>query len=1046
MADYRGRGRGGERGRGGGGGGERGRGGGGGSRGRGRGRGDFDGAGQGRGRGSATFSGYQGHDRGGRGAGRGAGRGRPDKFAGEGAVFISSNTAPRIDPAVTKLEDQLIIGQGASTLATQLAKTTLSDTSKPGSISLPHRPAFGNGGQKVTLWANYFKLNASAKEPLLKYSLTAARVDKKPKPEQKGKGSASQAGKDEGPKGKKLHSIIKSALDTVASSSIYATEFKSQVITLKPLSLPEDKTVDVHYRDEGKDDLYKVTFAGPVSVDLPALLKYLTTMHDPTGDESFPKFEDVLDAISIITGYHARSHSATSALGRSRYFALDKDMEFKDTKFPEYSRILRGYFQSARPATGRLILNVNVSTGVFRPTGLVSDLWNRISQDSRDQDRGKRESLNRIVSRLRARCMIPSEEKNKPPRFMQKTICGLADSRDGSGQGGLGNEQPQVTQFGAPAGKVKFYLRAPAPPGLKANAFCSVADYYKNKYGRHVDTNCPVVNVGTKKKPIYMPADLVEIIDGQPLQRKTNPGETRDMILFACRSPFANATSVSEAGRKVLGLDGSQILHDFGIQVDKTLLAVQGRELPPPTIQYSGQKLIPVKEGEWNMENVKVLKPGWKIERWFWFSVEASGGYQVDHSQVLGAMQQWINFLRQNQGLQISDIPIQCGVDTRVTVQYNQPAEGPIRAAFSKLKAYKPQLIFVVLPGRKTDTAIYNAVKKIGDQEFGILTQNVLRDNLMRRSPQLYANLGLKVNLKTGGVNHKLKVDIPMIRDHNTMVVGYDVTHHPNLGKNSEHIPSIVGMVASIDPELGQWPATVWAQQPRQEMLSDVLRARFTERLRLYQKFNRRLPANIIIFRDGVSEGQFMQVLQKELPHMREACQQLYGTNKPPNISLIVSVKRHQTRFYPTNPGNMVQSRNIKNGTVVDRGVTLAHTWDFFLTAHKGLQGTSRPAHYTVLLDEVFRNVSRDQAVNQLEKLTYEMCHLFGRATKAVSICPPAYYADILCTRARVYMSDAVDQLDNRSNLSGDVGSRETQNLINQVHVHPDIKDSMFYI
>jgi hypothetical protein len=42
---------------------------------------------------------------------------------------------------------------------------------------------------------------------------------------------------------------------------------------------------------------------------------------------------------------------------------------------------------------------------------------------------------------------------------------------------------------------------------------------------------------------------------------------------------------------------------------------------------------------------------------------------------------------------------------------------------------------------------------------------------------------------------------------------------------------------------------------------------------------------------------------------------------------------------YPTDPDNMTTSRNIKSGTVVDRGVTLARLWDFFLTAHTALQG-----------------------------------------------------------------------------------------------------------
>ena len=69
---------------------------------------------------------------------------------------------------------------------------------------------------------------------------------------------------------------------------------------------------------------------------------------------------------------------------------------------------------------------------------------------------------------------------------------------------------------------------------------------------------------------------------------------------------------------------------------------------------------------------------------------------------------------------------------------------------------------------------------------------------------------------------------------------------------------------------------------------------------------------------------------------------------------------------------------------------------------------------------------------------------LFGRATKAVSICPPAYYADILCTRQRVYMSDVFDPSDSQSE------STETMNaqigFARSRKVHDRLKDTMYYI
>ena len=45
---------------------------------------------------------------------------------------------------------------------------------------------------------------------------------------------------------------------------------------------------------------------------------------------------------------------------------------------------------------------------------------------------------------------------------------------------------------------------------------------------------------------------------------------------------------------------------------------------------------------------------------------------------------------------------------------------------------------------------------------------------------------------------------------------------------------------------------------------------------------------------------------------------------------------------------------------------------------------------------------------DELEKTTHNLSYLYERATKAVSYCPPAYYADRLCERGRCYLAKYV--------------------------------------
>jgi hypothetical protein len=57
---------------------------------------------------------------------------------------------------------------------------------------------------------------------------------------------------------------------------------------------------------------------------------------------------------------------------------------------------------------------------------------------------------------------------------------------------------------------------------------------------------------------------------------------------------------------------------------------------------------------------------------------------------------------------------------------------------------------------------------------------------------------------------------------------------------------------------------------------------------------------NILVYRDGVSEGQFDIVLNFELPLIKEACVELYNKSMP-YITIVVFGKRHNVRlpFWP---------------------------------------------------------------------------------------------------------------------------------------------------
>ncbi|KAJ4211449.1 hypothetical protein NW757_014809, partial [Fusarium falciforme] len=192
------------------------------------------------------------------------------------------------------------------------------------------------------------------------------------------------------------------------------------------------------------------------------------------------------------------------------------------------------------------------------------------------------------------------------------------------------------------------------------------------------------------------------------------------------------------------------------------------------------------------------------------------------------------------------------------------------------LAAKSLNLLFIILP----DTIpLYNRIKHCGDVKYGIQTICAVGHKIAkeRGQDQYFANVALKFNLKLGGNNQLLdKQRLGIINEDKTMVVGIDVTH-PSPGSSSR-APSIAGMVASVDRWLGQWPAVLQVQAgARQEMvtdLSDMLKSRL--QLWKTKEYHQFLPENILVYRDGVSEGQYDKVVNEQLPRLRKACTEVY--------------------------------------------------------------------------------------------------------------------------------------------------------------------------
>ncbi|KAI5309807.1 hypothetical protein KEM55_002361, partial [Ascosphaera atra] len=768
--------------------------------------------------------------------------------------------------------------------------------------------------------------------------------------------------------------------------------------------------------------------------------------------------EEIIQALNIVLKDHAKNSDELFTLGKNQggNKIYSKSDSATSQDLGDGLSAVRGFYTSVRPATDRLLLNVNVSNGAFYKSKPLNELFMSDFNGFDGFTATNMKFVNNFISKVKVMTTHLPERRNEKgqviPRF--KTIIGFATKDDGKSE----KMPPKVLEYAAGPRDVSFWFEEsaenakdgrPAPP-----AYRTVAEHFRMTYRINVDPDLPVLNVGTKEKPSYLPAEVCKIAKGQAWKRLLTAAQTDGMLKFAGRPPFENARAIVEEGFKTVGMDPeiNPTLKEFGVEFGKNLLTVEGRVLPAPKVLYGKNTQADTQRapGQWNLKDAKFNIPGRHLKEWSILLITTQG---YDTSRGVGGPDNLMKGI--SNGLHATglkcDEPI---LRNQVRVQNNN-YDNTLDTQIA-IMAAKSKFLVTIVPSK--DPALYAQIKQLCDVKYGIQNicvvaqtiAGIARKGGAMGMAQYWANVSMKFNMKLGGVNHIVdEMRNNIIAEGKTMLLGLDVTH-PSPG-SSESTPSIAAMVGSIDKNLAQWPATLSMQaKAKQEDITD-LKDMLRRQLGLWIKLgkNQAYPENIIVYRDGVSEGQFDKVLKDELPQLRQACREVYNAKDQqkglPRFTVMVVTKRHQTRFYPADVKDADKKSNAFPGTTVDRGITEAQRWTFYQQGHAALQGTARSAKYDVLVDEVFKHryaktvpppYSNLQDV--VESFNLSLCYIYGRATKAVSLCTPAKYADMACERARCYLSYLFSgSQPPPANLAAHLAG---------VTPHGNIKDTMFYL
>ncbi|CAK5264708.1 unnamed protein product [Mycena citricolor] len=860
---------------------------------------------------------------------------------------------------------------------------------------IPLRPDYGTVGRPIKLRANFFPVRVRVPDGAwFEYDVSITPVA----------GTAARRVK------KRIFHLAEQSREWTQYElkDNVAHDYSAKLIAAKKLRQPLNITVVFHDEDEEvpkpKDKGYKeytLSIKFVQNLDKAALASYLN------GDIQYRNYDifPLISAMNLILATHPNRPGGGVMVGRNRFFFPTENVP---SPLGGGLEAFRGFFSSVRPAHKQLMVNVNVCTTAFYVPGNLADAIDQFTRSSF----GARATA--FAKGVRVKAMHLG---------YKKTVKRVADKS-------ARQYTFECSDFG----------------GQRV----SVEQYFKRKYNITLRyPELPLVDVGGTKAN-FLPAELCEILPGQAFKGKLTDEHTSEMIRVAAQPPNVNGNAIVERGLAQLGYNtDSGALKGFGLSIGKEMAVVPGRILAPPGIEYAkGRPDVDDSKASWNLRNVK-FKRGATLKNWAVLLIR-DGNRRTEFDGLndpqLRPTVQGFAGMCTTSGMQVADAPEYVEAfmppkNAQDPTRFN--AITVIDKALKTLKR-KPTIVLVLLSSG--DKHIYAGIKHLMDVHLDIGSVCVQSEKIRSERGQLqyFANVALKFNMKLGGINHSLDArSVAWLNEKPIMLVGVDVTH-PGPG-SVKGTPSVSAVVASIDNQFAQFPASMRIQETKKEMVTEM-EDMMVERLKAFQGRNQnKLPDRILVYRDGVSEGQFKIVREDELPSMKRAFKR-FGPKYSPKLSIVICGKRHHTRFYPTEAGNAANDGNPRPGTVVDRGVTAVYEFDFFLQAHGGLQGTTRPTHYYVVHDENQFNADR------LQQLTNSVSYMFARATKAVSLVSPAYYADLACERGRCYLHRLLQGLSNSASTSASGASadeavmKEASQMWRGGVSGPQLSNTMYYL
>lgn len=396
-----------------------------------------------------------------------------------------------------------------------------------------------------------------------------------------------------------------------------------------------------------------------------------------------------------------------------------------------------------------------------------------------------------------------------------------------------------------------------------------------------------------------------------------------------------------------------QILSNWGMHIENATIDLWARVLSPEVILFGGGVKDTARNADWNSMVCKnrILGP-MDLQAWYLF-------YTARDQQSASNFANTIVRLGDVMGMRIAKPRMQQLADDRTDTYAN---------TIQKVATGEAQMLVFICPSIREDR--YSVIKRLCCADMPIPTQVVLSRTLSNSAKVrgIIQKIALQMNCKLGGTLWALRFPVK-----NWMICGIDVYHSPGVKQ------SVCAFVSSLNDDITRWFSTVVFQDRE---LGDQHKTAFIKALERYRQMNGVFPTNVVIFRDGVGDGQLKHCKNYEVAQFQQ-CLKDYSISNV-KLTMVVVQKRINTRIFLRKDSEF---DNPVPGTIMDHTITRFSWYDFFLVAQHVRQGTVTPTHYVVVHDDA------ELKPDHVQKLTYKLCHLYYNWPGTIRVPAPCQYA-----------------------------------------------------